>query len=102
MRDCILISALWAVPVVASISFAFAGSLILLEMTDALVGLRVSDQAEHFELALGGHYENAYDLGGVRLNSSLRSAPSGAWISELHRASARADRRAFRRREGHP
>jgi ammonia channel protein AmtB len=74
MRDCILISAFWAVPVAASISFAFAGSLILLEMTDALVGLRVSDQAEHIELALGGHYENAYDLWGVRLNSSLRSA----------------------------
>jgi hypothetical protein len=45
MRDCILISAFWAVPVAASISFAFAGSLILLGMNDALVGLRVSDEA---------------------------------------------------------
>ena len=40
MRDCILISAFWAVAVAANGSFAFAGNLILLGMTDAHVGLR--------------------------------------------------------------
>jgi Amt family ammonium transporter len=46
-----------AVAVAASISFAFAGSLILLGMTDALVGLRVSDEAERMGLDLSEHDE---------------------------------------------
>jgi hypothetical protein len=71
-------------------------------MTDALVGLRVSDEASASGWTWNEHHENAYDPRGVSLSSSLRSARAGARISELHRASARADRRAFRRREGHP
>ncbi len=51
------------VAVAASISFAFGGSLVLLGMTDALVGLRVSDEAERIGMDLSEHEENAYDLG---------------------------------------
>jgi len=52
-----------AVAVVASIAFAFLGSLVLLGLTDALVGLRVSDEAERIGLDLTEHDENAYELG---------------------------------------
>ncbi len=52
-----------AVAVASSISFAFVGSLILLGITDALVGLRVSDDAERAGLDLSEHEESAYDLG---------------------------------------
>ncbi len=52
-----------AVAVATSISFAFVGSLILLKITDALVGLRVSDEAERSGLDLSEHDENAYELG---------------------------------------
>jgi ammonium transporter, Amt family len=51
------------VAVAASISFAFLGSLVLLGVTDALVGLRVSDEAERTGLDLSEHDENAYELG---------------------------------------
>jgi len=51
------------VAVMASISFAFLGSLLLLGVTDALVGLRVSDEAERSGLDLSEHEESAYDLG---------------------------------------
>lgn len=49
--------------VAASIGFAFCGSLILLGITDALVGLRVSDDAERAGLDISEHEENAYELG---------------------------------------
>jgi ammonium transporter, Amt family len=52
-----------AVAVTASIAFAFLGSLVLLGLTDALVGLRVSDEAERVGLDLSEHEENAYELG---------------------------------------
>jgi ammonium transporter, Amt family len=51
------------VAVAASIGFAFCGSLILLGITDALVGLRVSDDAERAGLDISEHEENAYELG---------------------------------------
>jgi len=51
------------VAVAASISFAFCGSLILLGVTDAMVGLRASDDAERVGLDLSEHEESAYDLG---------------------------------------
>ena len=51
------------VAVATSISFAFVGSLVLLGITDALVGLRVGDEAERMGLDLSEHDENAYDLG---------------------------------------
>jgi ammonium transporter, Amt family len=51
------------VAVAASISFAFAGSFILLGVTDAMVGLRASDDAERVGLDLSEHEESAYDLG---------------------------------------
>jgi Amt family ammonium transporter len=52
-----------AVAVASSIAFAFIGSLVLLGLTDALVGLRVSDEAERLGLDLSEHEENAYELG---------------------------------------
>ena len=51
------------VAVAASISFAFGGSLVLLGITDAVVGLRVSDEAERIGMDLSEHEESAYDLG---------------------------------------
>jgi ammonium transporter, Amt family len=48
------------VAVLSSISFAFVGSLILLKVTDSLVGLRVDDEAEQLGLDLSQHEENAY------------------------------------------
>jgi Amt family ammonium transporter len=55
--------AIQAAAVATSISFAFFGSLILLKVTDALVGLRVSEEAEVMGLDISEHDENAYDLG---------------------------------------
>ncbi len=51
-----------ALAVLSSISFAFVGSLILLKITDVLVGLRVSEQDERSGLDLSEHEESAYSL----------------------------------------
>jgi Amt family ammonium transporter len=51
-----------AIAVAASISFAFVGSLVLLKITEATVGLRVDDEAERLGLDLSEHDENAYAL----------------------------------------
>jgi len=51
-----------AIAVLASVSFAFVGSLILLKVTDVLVGLRVSEQVERNGLDLSEHEESAYAL----------------------------------------
>jgi ammonium transporter, Amt family len=51
-----------AIAVASSISFAFFGSLILLKITDSMVGLRVDDDAERLGLDLSQHDENAYAL----------------------------------------
>ncbi|HJU10112.1 MAG TPA: ammonium transporter [Candidatus Binataceae bacterium] len=51
-----------AIAVAVSISFAFIGSLILLKITDALVGLRVDDDSERMGLDLSEHDERAYAL----------------------------------------
>ncbi len=51
-----------AIAVAASIGFAFVGSLILLKITDTLVGLRVDEEAEIEGLDLSQHEENAYAL----------------------------------------
>lgn len=50
------------IAVLASISFAFIGSVILLKVTDAVVGLRVNDEDEVIGLDLSQHEENAYAL----------------------------------------
>jgi ammonium transporter, Amt family len=50
------------IAVAAGIAFAFFGSLILLKVTDALVGLRVDDEAERLGLDLSEHDESAYAL----------------------------------------
>jgi ammonium transporter, Amt family len=50
------------IAVLASISFAFIGSLILLKVTDAVVGLRVNDEDKVIGLDLSQHEENAYAL----------------------------------------
>jgi ammonium transporter, Amt family len=51
-----------AVAVAASITFAFVGSLILLKLTDRIVGLRVDEEDEVLGLDLSQHEENAYAL----------------------------------------
>ncbi|HKV56431.1 MAG TPA: ammonium transporter [Candidatus Binataceae bacterium] len=50
------------IAVLSSVVFAFVGSLILLKLTDALVGLRVPDEDEELGLDLTQHEENAYAL----------------------------------------
>jgi Amt family ammonium transporter len=51
-----------AIAVAASVSFAFVGSLALLKITDAIVGLRVDEEAESIGLDLSEHKENGYAL----------------------------------------
>jgi ammonium transporter, Amt family len=51
-----------AVAVIASISFSFVGSLILLKMTDAIVGLRVDAESESIGLDISEHEETGYAL----------------------------------------
>jgi len=50
------------IAVAASIGFAFVGSLVLLKITDALVGLRVDEESEVEGLDLSQHEESAYAL----------------------------------------
>ena len=50
------------IAVMASVSFAFVGSLILLKLTDAIVGLRVCEEDEVIGLDLSQHDENGYAL----------------------------------------
>lgn len=49
-----------AVAVGASLAFAFVGSLILLKLTEAIVGLRVDEESEVMGLDISEHDENAY------------------------------------------
>jgi Amt family ammonium transporter len=49
-----------AVAVVASFAFSFVGSTILLKLTEALIGIRVSTEGEQVGLDLSEHEERAY------------------------------------------
>lgn len=51
-----------AIAVAASVTFAFLGSLVLLKLTDLIVGLRVNEEDEILGLDLSQHEENAYAL----------------------------------------
>ncbi len=50
------------VAVVASLAFAFVGSLILLKLVDATVGLRVATDDERMGLDLSEHEEAGYSF----------------------------------------
>ena len=50
------------VAVAATIGFAFVGSLVLLKLTDAVLGLRVDEEGEALGLDLSEHEEDAYSL----------------------------------------
>ncbi|MGO9057118.1 MAG: ammonium transporter [Candidatus Binataceae bacterium] len=50
------------IAVAASVAFAFAGSLLLLKLVDALVGLRVTEDEEQMGLDLSQHSEVGYAL----------------------------------------
>jgi Amt family ammonium transporter len=52
------------VAVAATWVFAFAGSLVLLKVVDALVGLRVNEEEEFLGLDVSQHSENAYAFEG--------------------------------------
>jgi Amt family ammonium transporter len=54
--------AIQAIAVLASVSFAFVGSLVLLKVTDLLIGLRVDEDAEQTGLDLSEHDEAAYAM----------------------------------------
>jgi Amt family ammonium transporter len=53
-----------AIAVLATVSFSFVGSWILLKATDALVGLRVDAEGEQMGLDLSEHEESAYAFEG--------------------------------------
>jgi Amt family ammonium transporter len=52
-----------AVTILVTIAFAFLGTLVLLKVVDAVVGLRVHEEDEVMGLDLSQHNENAYALG---------------------------------------
>ncbi len=52
-----------AVAILATIVFAFVGTVILLKVVDAVVGLRVHEEDEVMGLDLSQHNESAYTLG---------------------------------------
>ncbi|HTT74451.1 MAG TPA: hypothetical protein VMF50_00550 [Candidatus Binataceae bacterium] len=56
----VLMQSFILVAVVATIAFSFIASIILLKITDALVGLRVDQEAEETGLDLSEHEERAY------------------------------------------
>jgi ammonium transporter, Amt family len=49
-----------AVGVVATLAFSFVGTTVLLKITDALVGIRVTEDDEQMGLDLSQHNESAY------------------------------------------
>jgi len=51
-----------AVAVLATWVFAFVGTIILLKIVDAIMGLRVSEEEEQVGIDLSQHEENAYAL----------------------------------------
>jgi ammonium transporter, Amt family len=51
-----------AIAVASSVAFAFCGSLIVLKITDMIVGLRVNEDDEVIGLDFSQHEENAYAL----------------------------------------
>jgi Amt family ammonium transporter len=51
-----------AVAVLATWVFAFVGTIILLKIVDAIMGLRVSEEEEQVGIDLSEHEENAYAL----------------------------------------
>ena len=53
-----------AIAVVATIAFSFIGSTILLKVTDAIVGIRVSDEDQEMGLDLSEHEESGYAFEG--------------------------------------
>jgi Amt family ammonium transporter len=53
-----------AIAVVATIAFSFIGSTILLKVTDAMVGIRVSDEDQEMGLDLREHEERGYAFEG--------------------------------------
>jgi ammonium transporter, Amt family len=63
--------------------FAFVGSLVLLKIVDALVGLRIHEEDEVAGLDLSQHNESAYSLGLIG-STGLGSA----WGTSGHRTSA--------------
>jgi Amt family ammonium transporter len=69
---------LWTqvVAVVASILFAMIGTVVLLKVVDALVGLRVTDEDEVSGLDLSQHSETAY-AGGAGSYGEFASGSSG-------------------------
>jgi Amt family ammonium transporter len=52
-----------ALSVLVTMVFAFVGSLLLLKIVDAVIGLRVHEEDEVLGLDLSQHDENAYSLG---------------------------------------
>ena len=67
-----------AVGVLATWAFAFVGSLVLLKVVDALVGLRVTQEEEFLGLDVSQHSENAYAFesgyGGLAVAAGSESA----------------------------
>jgi Amt family ammonium transporter len=63
------------IAVVATWVFAFVGSLILLKIVDAVVGLRVTEEEEFLGLDVSQHSENAYAFEGGYGGGSQAETP---------------------------
>jgi ammonium transporter, Amt family len=81
---------LWTqmVAVLATYGLAIVGTLVILKIVDALVGLRVSDEDEVAGLDLSQHSETAYALGGG--SYSEYAGGSGAFGEAMRAAEAKA------------
>ena len=70
--------------VAATAVFAFVGSVVLLKVVDAVVGLRVNEEEEFAGLDLSQHSENAYAFeggyggGGAHVEPQTRREPATA------------------------
>ena len=71
---------------VASWVLAFVGTVVILKVLDALMGLRVSEQDEIAGLDLSQHSETAYVLGG----SSYGEYAAGGFAETMRAAEAKA------------
>ena len=75
--------------VAATWVFAFVGSVVLLKIVDAVVGLRVTEEDEFAGLDISQHSENAYALeggyGGVSAHIEPPARREGAPVLSSHR-----------------
>jgi len=83
---------LWTqiVAVLASYVVAIVGTVIILKIVDAVVGLRVTEEDEVAGLDLSQHSETAYTLGGGSYGEFSGGGSTGAFAEAMRAAEAKA------------